>query len=1816
MPLLSTTWTAGSTAGPANVTVNWQDNGVAKTQTFNYTISTTASGVTCSPASGTISSGSLVNCHFTTGSAYTGGSLNWTAGGLTPASVPGNSNPVFTAGSTAGPGNITANWQDNGVAQSQTFNYTISTTASSVTCSPPTGSTIAAGAQVNCTFTLGTAYNGSSLSWTASGLAPATVGVNTNPTFTAGNTAGPGNVTANWQDGGVAKSQTFNYTISTTASSVNCNPGGGTVADGQVVNCSFAPARGMSASLAWTSSQFSPATSAAAFPAFTAGNTSGPASITATWTDGTGNHSQTFSYTISTTASTIVCNPPNGASLTAGDQVNCTFIAGAGYGANLAWTATNFTPTSSGSGTPVFTAGNVNATGTIGATWTDGAGSHSALFSYTITKLSSAVTCNPPNGTIAVGSVVNCSFTPGTGYGGNISWTSTGFSPSGPVTTVSAPFTAGGTAGAAQINATWSDSAGNHSVSFNYTISASLSSVTCSPPSGTIAAGQVVPCAFTAGDSAAGLAWSVPGFVAGPSGFNPSFTAGSTAGPASITASWTDGGTNHSQTFSYTISTTASVVNCNPANGTIAVSSVVNCSFVPGTGYSVPVAWSSVDFNPASSVFQNPSFTAQGTAGAASITATWADASGAHSVTFGYTVSASLSSVTCSPPSGTIAAGQVVPCAFTAGDASSGPTWAVAGFPAGPSGNNPSFTAGNTAGPASITASWTDGGTNHSQTFSYTISTTASLANCVPPSGNVATGAVVNCTFTPGTGYGGNIPWSQTGFTGPATTGTNSPSFTAGSVAGPAVLTATWSDAAGAHSQSFNYVINTSSSAVTCNPPNGTIAVGSVVNCSFTPGTGYGGNISWTSTGFSPSGPVTTVSAPFTAGGTAGAAQINATWSDSAGNHSVSFNYTISASLSSVTCSPPSGTIAAGQVVPCAFTAGDSAAGLAWSVPGFVAGPSGFNPSFTAGSTAGPASITASWTDGGTNHSQTFSYTISTTASVVNCNPANGTIAVSSVVNCSFVPGTGYSVPVAWSSVDFNPASSVFQNPSFTAQGTAGAASITATWADASGAHSVTFGYTVSASLSSVTCSPPSGTIAAGQVVPCAFTAGDASSGPTWAVAGFPAGPSGNNPSFTAGNTAGPASITASWTDGGTNHSQTFSYTISTTASLANCVPPSGNVATGAVVNCTFTPGTGYGGNILWSQTGFTGPATTTTNSPSFTAGSVAGPAVLTATWSDAAGAHSQSFNYVIVVIGSSADCNPPSGTIASSSVVNCSFSLGHRPHGRPGWTATGFSSLGGGNSPSFQAGTAAGPATISVTWTDSTGSHSKGFNYVISITDSSVACSPPSGSTIGAGTTVNCTFAPGTGLSSGPTWTASGFAANGGGNNPSFLAGSTAGPATITASWSDSNGSHSQGFNYTISTTGLVGQLQPVRRRRRRRPGRQLLLQRRPGLRDPGVDHEPLHRPGRGFAPAFSANTVAGPASITATWTDGQGNHSQSFNYTISTTASTVVCNPASFSTIAASSTVQCQFNAGAGYSGGSLAWTASNFTPVNSPISPVTFTASASGGTGTIQATWTDGSGFHSQTFTYTISTTASLASCNPAGGPVATNQVVNCSFNAGSGYVALSLNWSTAGFAPGSSASVVPSFTAGTIGGPASITATWNDGSGVHSQSFNYTISTTVSAATCNPGSGTIPASSVINCSFTASVGYTPGSLVWTLSSGLSFDPNSTSTSIAPVVLAGTTLGPVHITANWSDSSGNRSQGFNYTIGTTPSLVNCSPANGNIAPASIVNCLFTPGSGYAGNLGWTSSNFTPATINALESGVHRRHNRRGGHDHRIVE
>ena len=118
--------------------------------------------------------------------------------------------------------------------------------------------------------------------------------------------------------------------------------------------------------------------------------------------------------------------------------------------------------------------------------------------------------------------------------------------------------------------------------------------------------------------------------------------------------------------------------------------------------------------------------------GGGSISASYSDASGIHTVSYSYAITAPVdTSATCTPYSGnptTVAVGSIVSCSFIAGVGATFTGWSAMGRLSQQSsaGTNATFVGlaplSGTSGAAALTASYTVGGVTHRLVFGYTVS--------------------------------------------------------------------------------------------------------------------------------------------------------------------------------------------------------------------------------------------------------------------------------------------------------------------------------------------------------------------------------------------------------------------------------------------------------------------------------------------------------------------------------------------------------------------------------------------------------------------------------------------------------------------------------------------------------------------------------------------------------------------------------------------------------------------------------------------------------------------------------------------------------------------------------------------------------------------------------------------------------------------------------------------------------------------------------------------------------------------------------------
>ena len=227
--------------------------------TYNYTYTGPAGTPSCTPGSGTYGSTQSVTCSVAGGAPV----LCYTVNGATPATngTSGCTTGTHYTGAISVSSTLTlkviaggAGFTDGPVA---TFNYTITSTAGTPSCTPGSGS-YGSAQSVTCTVSSGPVQ-----CYTTTGATPATNGTTgcTTGTLVSGTIPIPASLTlkvraggTGFQDGSVA---TYTYTISGIAGTPTCSPGAGTYTTTQSVTCSVA---GGAPVLCYTTDGSTPAT--------------------------------------------------------------------------------------------------------------------------------------------------------------------------------------------------------------------------------------------------------------------------------------------------------------------------------------------------------------------------------------------------------------------------------------------------------------------------------------------------------------------------------------------------------------------------------------------------------------------------------------------------------------------------------------------------------------------------------------------------------------------------------------------------------------------------------------------------------------------------------------------------------------------------------------------------------------------------------------------------------------------------------------------------------------------------------------------------------------------------------------------------------------------------------------------------------------------------------------------------------------------------------------------------------------------------------------------------------------------------------------------------------------------------------------------------------------------------------------------------------------------------------------------------------------------------------------------------------------------
>src|SRR6266850_1684283 len=535
-----------------------------------------------------------------------------------------------------------------------------------------------------------------------------------------------------------------------------------------------------------------------------------------------------------------------------------------------------------------------------------------------------------------------------------------------------------------------------------------------------------------------------------------------------------------------------------------------------------------------------------------------------------------VASVSMSPASATVLAGQAVQLTATPKDANGNSlsgrtvTWSSSNTAVAIADVNGNVT-GIAPGSATITA--TSEGQSGTSAITVTNVPVASVT-VSPASASIQQGQTVQLTATP-KGANGNpltgrtITWSSSN-TSVATV--SSSGLASGVVAGSATITAT---SEGQSGTSAITVTTVPVASVTVSPASASVPEGQTVQLTATPKSANGNpltgrTITWSSSNTS----VATVSSSGLASGVvAGSATITATSEGQSGTAAITVT---NVSVASVTVSPATASVVAGQTVQLTATPKD-ANGTAltgrvvtWSSSNTSVASVNAGGLVTSG-VAGSATITA--TSEGQSGTSAITVTTVPVASVT-VSPASASVPEGQTVQLTATPKSANGNPltgrtITWSSS--NTSVATVSSSGLASGVVAGSATITATSEGQSGTAAITV---TNVSVASVTVSPATASVVAGQTVQLTATPKDANGTAltgrvvTWSSSNTSVA-SVNAGGLVTSGVAGSATITAT----SEGQSGTSAITVTTVPVASVTVSPaSASVPEGQTVQLTATP--------------------------------------------------------------------------------------------------------------------------------------------------------------------------------------------------------------------------------------------------------------------------------------------------------------------------------------------------------------------------------------------------------------------------------------------------------------------------------------------------------------------------------------------------------------------------------------------------------------------------------------------------------------------
>jgi hypothetical protein len=1018
--VISGTVAAGAAAyGPYAVTVIAQDGTYSTMQFFTWNIN---SPITLTqPADQTTNEGSSASLTLSATDS-SGGTLSYSAMGL-PTGLVINPTTGVISGTVAvgdaldGPYSVTVGAADGTYSTTQTFNWNIN---SPITITIPDDQTTNAGTAVTVAILASDAASGT-FSYTASDL-PTGLSISSSTGVISGtvSTGGSWQPTIGVSDGTYSDSISFNWAVS---SPINITD------DGDQNNIV-----GDTVSVAITATDNGPGTltfSASGLPGGLAINSStglitgtvatgddadSPYTATITVTDGTNTAIDTFAWTISP-AGTVVMTNPGSQTNAAGDLVALSMQATDTAGNVVSYTASGlpdglYLNPDTGLLFGTVAADAVSSSPySVTVTATDGTGSASETFSWTINAAGPVTLANPGDQTTNEGGSVSIALSATDSSSGTLSFAAyslpAGLQINASTGTITGTVAAGDAAnGPYTVTLVANDGTNSASQSFNWTVNSPIT--LAQPADQTNNEGDSVSLSLSASDGSGGtLSYAALGL---PSGLkiNPStgvitgtVAVGDAAnGPYSVTIVAGDGTYSTSQTFNWNINSPITITT--PADQTNNDGDTVSLTISATDSSSTPT-YSAQGLPPGLSINRSTgAITGTVTVGDSSIgtfepTIIVSDGTYSASTNFEWDVNGTLTIN--DPGDQANVVGDTVSLPISVTDTSSGTlTFAASGLPTGLSINTTTgvisgtVSSGATAIGSFVTTIQVSDGTNvATDTFNWTVTATGSVTLTTPSNQTDTEGSSVSLSLIATDSGIGTLEYFAEGLP-PGVTINPSTGAITGTVAvndaayGPYSVTVIATDGSNSAQETFTWTVNSPVSIDSVAAQ--TYSEGDSISLSLTSTDTSGGTLTYGAVGLPAGFQINTSTGTITgtaAIGDAAGGAYTVTVFAADGTYSTAQNITVMVNGQIALLQPPNQATVEGNAVDLTVSATDASGGtLNYAATGLPAGLSinqstgAITGTIAAGAAAyGPYTVTVTASDNTYSASQTFTWNVS-----------------------------------------------------------------------------------------------------------------------------------------------------------------------------------------------------------------------------------------------------------------------------------------------------------------------------------------------------------------------------------------------------------------------------------------------------------------------------------------------------------------------------------------------------------------------------------------------------------------------------------------------------------------------------------------------------------------------------------------------------------------------------------------------------------------------------------------------------------------------